>query len=186
MYRTRPATVAVGCHRPDMSHVSLTVLVVALALGCDSSPNGVTGGHSDGAPLSDGSARADGGKKCTPFGTSECARGETCCLNGFNGTCRALDACGTTTQFQCGFATDCESGEACCGTFMDSPDGVPTATTFCGKSCASPSHSVCTTSQDCTTGTVCTVLPEGSNSPVLAAAVEVFSVCLPPDGGTGP
>jgi hypothetical protein len=178
---------------PSISPIVLALLAAALP-ACESSPSSIAAGRADGGPQADGagggqddaSARADGAKKCTPFGTPECARGQTCCLSGFNGTCRTLDACATTTQFQCGLAKDCESGELCCGTFEDSPSGVPTATTFCSKGCTSPSHAVCITSQDCAAGTVCTLLPEGSNSPILAAAVEVFSVCLPREGGTGP
>lgn len=169
------------------------LLVGALVSACGSSSDGVAGRH-DGGPSVDGarighdeaSVRADGAEKCTPFGPPECGRGETCCLTGFTGSCRALDACATTTQFQCGLAKDCQSGELCCGTFMDSPNGVATATTFCKNTCTLPSHPVCITSQDCATGTTCTLLPEGSNSPVLAAAVEVYSVCRARDAGAGP
>jgi len=163
-----------------------------IAFACGSSEDGPRGAPADGGTSdatiegkpADGSA-TDGAKQCSPFGKPQCGADQTCCFSGFTGTCTTLSACITTTQFQCSQSKNCSAGELCCGTFEDRSDG-PTATTFCRSSCTAPAHAICLTSADCPSGEVCTVLPEGSNSPVLAAAVEAFSTCLPSSDGGGP
>jgi hypothetical protein len=176
---------------------AISCAAILAACGSSADENPVTrrdGGTSDSAPTndarrgspSDASLGSDGPKKCSPFGKPECAPGQTCCLSSLIGTCTDLAACTTTTQFECSQSSTCPAGNLCCATFKTSLDGGPTATTLCRKTCAPPEGAVCHTSVDCSAGRVCTVLPEGLSSPILAAAVESFSVCLPADGGAGP
>jgi hypothetical protein len=171
----------------------------ALLVACGSSDDANSGARRDGGTSDaavtrdadrglpgEGSIGSDGHKECSPFGKPQCARGQTCCLVHLVGACSDLASCTATTQFECSDTISCPAGNYCCATFKDWPDGGTTATTFCRKSCASPAGAVCRTSADCPAGGVCTALPEGSNSPILSAAVESFSVCSPADSGAGP
>ena len=127
----------------------------------------------------------DAPKSCNAYGAPGCPLGRTCCLSGeVFGTCLDLAACTTTTQYECTKTSKCGPDEVCCGTFIDAPNGLPTTTTFCRKSCTAPAHPTCFSSQDCPQGGICTSLPEGGHSPIAAAAAEAFLICLPPDGGS--
>ena len=169
-----------------------------LALGwlsaCSSSPNERNQTSGDAGAFGDGSAKdamelseasiTDAAKSCNPYSTDACSEGQTCCISSSAfGTCLDLGACTTTTQFECSRTQGCGPDEVCCGTFVESASGEPTATTFCEPSCTAPAHETCTTSTDCIHGGICTPLPEGGKSSILAVAAEAFLVCLPPDGG---
>ena len=164
-------------------HWLLFPIMAVLVAACSSSSSRIA---TDGGVAKDAASAGDAGRICSPFGTPECEQGETCCLSQFAGTCRNLSACPGNVQFECSDSRQCKSPQICCGRFVDAPDGGITATTFCTTHCAEPGHRLCITSDDCADAAICTPLPEGSNSPILAAAVEAFLVCLPPDSGAAP
>lgn len=163
---------------------SSTLCAACASSDLASTPSDAGATRETSAPVRDAPA-SDAPKSCSPFGNPVCPKGETCCLRGLEGTCREVNACTTTTQFEC-VALSCAAGEVCCGTFEVASDGGAIATTFCKESCSLPAHPVCVTSADCAPPGICTILPEGANSAVLAAAVESYSVCKPPDGGATP
>jgi hypothetical protein len=175
---------------------------VGLLWACGSSSNENGRARGDGGDAARGST-ADAGRACNPFSPSSCARGQTCCLSGYSGTCQDLSACSSSFQFECTSPADCDAGEICCGTFVPGFSGPIldasgdaraedggyrplvdiAANAFCAESCSAPSVPLCRTSADCPAGASCEVPPEGGNPPILGVAAEALLLCAAPDGG---
>jgi DNA-binding beta-propeller fold protein YncE len=173
----------------------LGVLSAGCLLACDSASQAVKHGHSDAGNRSDAGPARDAGNGCNPFAAPACGRGHTCCLTGASASCQTLAACKSDVQLECHEPRDCRSGDVCCATFdpwfntsEPSPDAGSdpgtTATALCKKSCDAPSVRLCRTSDDCASGTKCTIPPEGTNPPLLAIAAEALFVCSAQDAGS--